>query len=144
MTYLNNLISLNKFLLSNNNSYVSNYFFGKYVVDFIGDKNDQKTKFLRIKEKCNDGIFGTTLFGSVKPIGGIDLVGLDTEVPSIPFYLINDKRFADSYNCMYGLPISDNDSKMIKNILFNFVIEECKKLKKNKIQFDVHNNLRGV
>ena len=66
---------------------------------------------MRIDKFINNGLFGTTLWGDVKPIAGVDVViNTSEQLSCVNYYMINDARFAKTHNNMYGEPLSIEDS----------------------------------
>ena len=145
MFFFNTINNLKLYVKHQHMEYVSNKWFGIYHMYYILDKSPDKShkSFMRIDKFINNGIFGTTLWGDVKPIAGVDVViNTSEQLSCVEYYMINDARFARSHNNMYGEPLSIEESQRIKDIIFEYVDNISKKHKMKKIQFDVHCNLK--
>lgn len=143
MLYFNSLSNLRKYLKTNNTCYTCNNFYAIYSVFFVGNTHNKNRKNLRIEKFQNNGIFGTTLFGTSTPIGSIDVEINKTNTSNINFYLVNDLRFANDRNSMYGDPMNNTDSEIIKQIIFEYVVDFSKINGKTIIRCDVHYNLKN-
>ena len=137
MTYFNSIFNLKHYLLFKKPQPV-NRFFGIYRMNFLEDSKNSKK--LRIDKIMDNGLFGTTLFGEVKYVAGIDIF-MENDISEITYHTVNDQRFAKDYDNMYGDCVNDTDSQLLRDCLFSFA--ECASKEKNikKIKCDVHQNL---
>jgi hypothetical protein len=119
-------------------------FYDKYIVFDLDNKNENKNNIsLRIEEYNNDGLFGTNLYASSRPIGSINLKKDDLEKKLyIDWYLINNELFGSTHNYMYSEPINRSDELEIKRILFGLAENIAKENNYDKICLDVHSNLK--
>lgn len=119
-----------------------NYIYGKYIVKDISKESNKI--FLRIEKYNQDGLMGTNICATSLPIGSIDIIINDDEKNiNIEWYLIKNKLFYEIHNNMYGEPISENEEKFIKKILFGIaddiaITNDCK-----KIRLDTHQTLKS-
>jgi hypothetical protein len=165
MKYFTNLLAIKEFISINYNI-INNSTFNKEnksisnFCEFYNPKNnykiytldsDDKNIFLRIekrkevKENTNFlDIFLSYIYPEFKfyPIGSIDIFKNDIDKKLIiKWFLINDELFARTHNYMYKLPLDYIDTKLIKDIIFNYAFNVAKINNYEKIELDVHRNL---
>jgi hypothetical protein len=145
MFYFNTINNLKLYVKHEHAKYLSNKWVGIYQMYYIPDKSPDKShkSFMRIDKFINNGLFGTTLWGDVKPIAGVDVViNTSEQLSCVEYYMINDVRFARSHTNIYGEPLTIEESELIKNIVFEYVDNISKTHNMKKIQLDIHSNLK--
>ena len=140
--YFRSVGFMNSYLKTKIKHYLSNYYFGIYCVNFLPSKDNNVS--LRITKFISNGLLGTTLLGDYEPVGGINIeINAQDNISVINYHMINDKQFAKSHNNLYGDPLSDHESQMINECMFEYAEHISEQHGVSKIQFDVHENLKN-
>jgi hypothetical protein len=117
-------------------------FYDKYIVFDLKDKNSDNI-YLRIEEYNDNGLFGTNLFATSRPIGSINLIKYDLEKKlDIDWFMINNNIFGSTHNYMYGNPIDSLNELEIKRIMFGLAENIAIENNYDIISLDVHSNLK--
>jgi hypothetical protein len=142
MYYFNTSRNLKLFIKHNHTKYLSNQMFGNYQMYYIPNKSPNKIH-MRIDKFRNNGIFGTTLWGDVDQIAGVDIaINKETQLTYIDEFMINDANFAKLHNNLYGNPLSPTEAQLIKNIVFDYIDNTSRKHNIKQNQIDIHYNLK--
>ena len=132
--YFNSLIDMDRYLKTNDQSYLSYPFNSSYKLYYL--PTSFTNYFLRIDQY-------ETIYSEPKYIAGFDLmIEKEKNHSTINYYLLNDKMCVDNLTKIYGEPIDEETSTMVHEMLLNHCDQITKMNELSIIRCDVHDNLK--
>ncbi len=143
----NNIGQLSSYLLSKNlaqrlkfKEVLHSHLNPVYQIDFVKGVN-KDFSYLRIN-KVSSGLLQSSFLAKSQPIGAIDLVvNHKAKYVNIPYIMINDKKFGELHSELYGDPMNDQDSMIIRELVLAYAENYTRESNCDILKRYIHKNL---